>query len=1469
MQSPSTVACSVTIFGPSPARTLPASAGRDFLTLAANLCGAQMALLTLQVAGKPWPYVGMGLGRRQAQRLAEACTRRVADETDARLVDHADDVDFPTWFPEPSELVNRRHACAPVVARDGSLLGCLDLFGLKPTLSESALAHALTMLATSIADCIAPADVVDTATSGAPASTHQFAEAIASSQAAIIGIALDGTVTSWNQGAERLYGYRREEVLGTPVQRMLPKSRRLEEQRILAAIALGQPVAPYESQRLTRDRRTVHVVVSASPVRDVHGNVIGATKCIQDITPLICREREAKRQARLYATLSRVNRAIVECRTRAELLQETCRILVQEAEFTLAWIGWFDPDSGRLQPAAVSGTPGDYVQRIRVYGDDRDEGRGPTGLAFRSGKTQVSNDLLNDPATLPWRAQMKAAHLRASTAIPIVECGKIRGVLSVYARHPGYFQKTEVGLLEDVARSVALGFARIDRAEDARKAEEILENERNFSNVLIESTPGILCLWDRTLHGLRWSGNLPEVSGYSADELSRMRFLDFFPEAEHDALRAAIEGVFRTGHGAVEAHLLTKDGGTRPYLLTARRALFDGNECLVGVGVDISERIAAEQSRRLSEDRYRRLFESAPTGIAIVDPTGVYLETNPALARSLGYDENGLVGKRVIDVVAPEHRHRVDGVIADILAGKTDRDEWKLLHRDGSRVYFRSMSTRMSDGNMMVVLNDITARKVHERRIARLDRIRRMIGGIHSVMLRRSNRAGLLHDACRVAASQGDFALAAIVDIDAYTKRPRVLCLERAGADAEQPEDAARAAIAACDHLSLYAVRAGKPIFANELQPGGRPAAPQEPLPADAGTRSAAAFPLWISGRAQYALVLLAAEPDVFDSEEVELLEWMTGDLSFALDHLDTSQQLQHLTYYDPLTGLLNTRGIRERINRLVAAARERQQRLCICAIDLEHFARFNTRFGQEGGDRLLRGVSERLQKLAEREFIPARIGGDTFALVRLTSEDVGEDCFERHIPELFREPFDLDGVQVAIAFRAGIAVYPHGPEGYAQPLGLDHAVRALRKARNQGDTIAFYSAEDERLATRSLTLESQLQAALERDEFVLHYQPRLDIISGEIVGAEALVRWQHPEHGLLPPADFIEVAERSGMIRPLGTRVIQMVCRQQSAWRAAGIPIVPVAANVSGVQLNRDNLQQIVRQALADTALEPEWLELELTESAVMQDAIKSTRTLSALRDLGVKLSLDDFGTGYSSLSYLKRLPFHRVKIDRSFITDVTRSPEDAAIALAIIAIARSLKLTSVAEGVETGAQLSFLAKHHCDEMQGYFFSPPVDPDAFASFLREHRRLDLQPAGTFVGRSVLVVDDEPSICKALVRLLRRDGYQVLTADSGERALDLLALHHVQVVISDQRMPGMSGTELLDKVKSLYPDTIRVILSGYTDLNVITESVNRGAVFRFLTKPWNDDDLRAQIRNAFVHYDERKGGAEGAAGNTV
>ncbi|MEO5561194.1 MAG: EAL domain-containing protein, partial [Dokdonella sp.] len=361
-------------------------------------------------------------------------------------------------------------------------------------------------------------------------------------------------------------------------------------------------------------------------------------------------------------------------------------------------------------------------------------------------------------------------------------------------------------------------------------------------------------------------------------------------------------------------------------------------------------------------------------------------------------------------------------------------------------------------------------------------------------------------------------------------------------------------------------------------------------------------------------------------------------------------------------------------------------------------------------------------------------------------------------------------------------------------------------------------------------------------------------MISGEIVGAESLIRWQHPDKGLLPPTAFIELAEETGLILPIGAWVIDTVCAQQAMWIASGCRVVPIAVNVSSIQLGGTHFLNTVRAALSKHGISSKLVDIELTESALMNDAAEATGVLQGLRKLGCGLALDDFGTGYSSPAYLKRFAFDSVKIDRSFITDITRNAGDAAIATAIIAMAHSLHLKVVAEGVETLGQFNYLRAHGCDQFQGFFFSPPVAEHVFASDLRSSRRMQLPVPAPDDQRTLLLVDDEPHISAALSRMLRRDGYRILVASGGLEALEMLAINPIQVIISDQRMPQMSGTEFLETVRQMYPDTIRMILSGYTDLQVVTESVNRGAVSKFLTKPWDDDQLRQHVRDAFQRF---------------
>ncbi len=393
--------------------------------------------------------------------------------------------------------------------------------------------------------------------------------------------------------------------------------------------------------------------------------------------------------------------------------------------------------------------------------------------------------------------------------------------------------------------------------------------------------------------------------------------------------------------------------------------------------------------------------------------------------------------------------------------------------------------------------------------------------------------------------------------------------------------------------------------------------------------------------------------------------------------------------------------------------------------------------------------------------------------------------------------------------------------------------------------------------SSEQTTLQAELRNAIFNGELRLTYQPQLSLHSGKIIGLEALVRWDHPTRGLLTPCHFIALAEECGLDIALGEWVMRTAVLQISQWRGEGLTPVRVAVNLSAQHFRQKHLPETIESLLQKHAVPAQLLEVELTESVMMHDADAAIHIVDHLKALGIRVSVDDFGTGYSSLAYLSRFAVDVIKIDQSFVADITTNPVNASIATATIVMAHKFGKTVIAEGVETEGQMLYLRRHECDEMQGYLFSRPVGPQAICEMLRSGAgiSLGLDPGGT--PMTLLLVDDEPNILSAIKRLMRREGYRILCAESAAQGLDLLATHRVHVVISDQRMPVMTGTEFLSRVKDLYPDTVRLILSGYCEPESLTDAINKGAVYRYLSKPWDDEKLKHEVTQAFRYYRER------------
>ena len=607
------------------------------------------------------------------------------------------------------------------------------------------------------------------------------------------------------------------------------------------------------------------------------------------------------------------------------------------------------------------------------------------------------------------------------------------------------------------------------------------------------------------------------------------------------------------------------------------------------------------------------------------------------------------------------------------------------------------------------------------------------------------------------------------------------------------------------------------------------------PVPVELGWHWYAQAPV-AGGHATGGLLLIAVARDISERRQAQ-------------------ERLKHLAHYDGLTGLPNRSLFYQTLAQAVELAQEKSWRIVVLFIALDRFKSINDTLGAALGDELLRQFSNRLVECVRLRDTVGRLGNDEFALILTMSRNQQEAvAVANQVREALRAPFDLRGHAATLTASIGIAMYP---DDATDPETLiKYANTAMGGAKQAGrDGYRFFTAGMNVQVLARLDLELALRHALEHEQFILYYQPKVDLRTGRISGVEALLRWRRPGYGLVAPAEFVPVLEDTGLIVRVGAWVIQAACRQIAEWRDSEVGPVRVAVNVSSRQFAEGDLEGEVTRALAQYGVPAELLELELTETALMSNAERTIVVLGKLKKIGVKVAIDDFGTGYSSLAYLQRFPIDKLKIDIAFVRNITSNPNDAAIALAIVSMAHSLKLSVVAEGVESRPQLEYLRRNRCDEIQGFYFSRALPALELGQMIAAGAGLPpghdpaAQPAQT-----LLIVDDDVNVLSSLHRLFRPEGYQILTASTPAEGFEMLALHRVHVIVCDQRMPSMSGTEFLSKVKELYPETIRIILSGYTGLEAVLDSINRGAIYRFYTKPWDDTQLRDNIRLAFQHY---------------
>jgi diguanylate cyclase (GGDEF)-like protein len=607
-----------------------------------------------------------------------------------------------------------------------------------------------------------------------------------------------------------------------------------------------------------------------------------------------------------------------------------------------------------------------------------------------------------------------------------------------------------------------------------------------------------------------------------------------------------------------------------------------------------------------------------------------------------------------------------------------------------------------------------------EERVARLTRVLQMLSGINTAVVRVRDRPQLLEEACRIAHAVGNYVCAFVVLIDPHTRIASAASWAGAGGERKgefsfRMDESARSEKG--ESITGRALRTGETAVCDDVTEAIGPWRFAGTLAA-LGIRSVASIPLLIEGTPVGTFTVGGGEPDMFGEEEVRMLQEVAANLSFALQYLHKEDAVRFLSYFDPLTGLAKRALFCERLARSLGRHAGEVQEVVVVAFDLERLGAINDSLGRHVGDRVVQSVADALRRNFGGSEWLAHLEGGSFAAVVLDCDSYEEAVRLIHdrITAAFGKPLALAGHEVPVTVRAGLARYPENGAN-AEAL-LQNAEAALHKARNTGERFLRYRRELSSEVADRLALERRLRTALDGNQFVLHYQPKVSIATGEMVGAEGLLRWKDPQRGIVAPAVFLPVLESTGLIVDVGDWVVHQAARDLARWGDLGLKAIRIAVNVSPLQLRDPEFCARFLDVAGRGIVGAGGIDIEITEGALLDDTVFLSRTLQVMRDEGVRVAIDDFGTGYSSLSRLADLPVDTLKIDRSFISRLAGDKTVQAVVSTIVSLARAFDLSTVAEGVEREEELSLLRGLECEQSQGYLHSPPLPAEAFESLL-------------------------------------------------------------------------------------------------------------------------------------------------------
>lgn len=1086
----------------------------------------------------------------------------------------------------------------------------------------------------------------------------------------------NGRWIRFNEHLSNMLGYSYDELMQLDLQSLTPEQYQSVDQDAMQAIEQGLSDGfGYEKQLRHKDGHLIDVNIETRCVRSADKKVAFIISVIEDITQRKTNELLLERQRNLYDMLSLTNQAIVRFKDKDTLFTKICEIAVEHGKFLFAWFGAFDDVNEHISITHTFGDDRGFTDWIvRVNEEHPDLIRQTAAMrALKSGENLIMNNYQLQATTNPFHQKARESGIASSAYFIIREQGKVIGSLNLYATSADYFNDEITNTLAEMAVDVSFAL------DNLRRDKKLLQSEERFRNAILNS-PAPTVIYEAKGKGLTMNRRWTELTGYTLEDIpSRSVWMNIATPLEpdnpwliQDNGPEIVQPVY-----AGEYQILCKDGSIRYWdMLTSPLSTDDsGERLLVTMANDVTERRFAEEALRHSEQLFHTLATFVPVGIFRLDLKANPVYINEAGSELLHWKMND--ASSWLHTIHPEDKARI-------------QQDWlpQLLQGISTDIHCRlQYETEAELTTRWIVMN---ARPEFNEE----NDISGYIGSITDISSQKENELVLKQSATVFDNTQEGILITdpaaniiranqAITTLFGYSQEELIgqsaRILESANIDADERETISKT-------LDQDGFWRGEIICQ---------------------TKDGRQIPLLVS-------VNIVRDDEQLKSNYVIVF----SDISKLKE---TEQQLSYLAHHDSLTQLPNRAYLAVKLANAIAHAKIQKQKIALLMLDLDRFKDVNDSFGHPIGDALLEEVANRFRQIQRENDSIFRLGGDEFTILMENTSNLDTiNQYADDIIQLLKTPFRLpNGKDVVIGTSIGISLFPdHGktPEDL-----LQQADAAMYRAKASGRSCyKYYSQEFTDAAAQRVDIEIRLRRAIENNEFIIYLQPQYDIASNLMIGAEALIRWQDPEKGMIPPNLFIPAAEETGLIKQIGEWVLRETCQLGAKWLADGLPPLSLAVNISSVQFHYSDLLHSVEAVLDETKFPPSSLELEITESALMSHENEAAEILNELRRFGVSIAMDDFGTGYSSLAYLKRFPLDILKIDKSFVDDIPESKDDMEIAATIVAMAKTLRLRVLAEGVETEEQLAFLKYHGCDYFQGYLMNPPLPVEKFEALLRQ-----------------------------------------------------------------------------------------------------------------------------------------------------